>query len=209
MVGGAAKGKTGKDKKETGGRQTTLFGLPAPTSAQDKDKKAAAAAGRKKKGNGGDSQAEDSQATVIVEESQETQETQEETQMTDVVMEEDTQEVADEGERQGIWPANLYTHRGGYHFGTDGLHIGVEYQRHRHEVESQQCDLETAQLPYTDCPTFARAWICRCFARAGTICHTRGSGEVALLARIGRSGPGMRTMHLVTRTFDKGDERIL
>ncbi|EKM54305.1 uncharacterized protein PHACADRAFT_196736 [Phanerochaete carnosa HHB-10118-sp] len=72
----AAKGKA-KDKKEAGGRQTTLFGLP--TVAQP-DKKTAPI--KKKKTSADDSQTQDSQATVIDSQTEETQDSQ----ATDVVM---------------------------------------------------------------------------------------------------------------------------
>jgi chromosome transmission fidelity protein 4 len=76
-AGVATKGKASKDKKETGGRQTTLFGLPALTQP---DKKAS---GTKKK-TVGESQEQDSQATVI----DESQNDEQEMQMTDVTMDE-------------------------------------------------------------------------------------------------------------------------
>ncbi|GJE94936.1 WD40 repeat domain-containing protein [Phanerochaete sordida] len=78
-----AKGKA--KAKETGGKQTTLFGLPAVAQA---DKKAAGA--KKKKGAVSDSQTQDSQATIIDSQADETQDSQ----MTDVAMEE-TQETQD------------------------------------------------------------------------------------------------------------------
>lgn len=76
LAGPAPKGK-GKEKKEAGGRQTTLFGLPA-VSAPEKEKKAP---GRKKKANG----AEESQASTTMSTS--------ETQATDTTMV--TEETAD------------------------------------------------------------------------------------------------------------------
>ena len=85
--GAAAKGKATKDKKEIGGRQTTLFGLPAPAQQDMKT------AGKKKKA-AGESQTEDSQATVIEKESQNEEQ---DSQATDIVMEE-SQQVGTEQE---------------------------------------------------------------------------------------------------------------
>ena len=99
VLAGSAKGKA-KDK-EAGVRQTTLFGLPAVSQP---DKKAAPT---KKKKAADESQTQDSQATVIDSQTEETQGSQ----ATDVVMVNDTQVseepsgAGDEDEEEPIeWP---------------------------------------------------------------------------------------------------------
>lgn len=111
------KGK-GKDKKESGGRQTTLFGLPS-VSAPEKEKKAP---GRKKKAQSGESQ---QSTTTVSEETQILEETQliDDSQVTEIniFMDTDTQvdeassrtasvpttdKEGEEGEEPIDWPAS-------------------------------------------------------------------------------------------------------
>lgn len=74
-AGAATKGKP-KEKKDTAGRQTTLFGLPAPPEKKP--------VGKKKKAS--EPQTQDSQATAI-----DSQQTEPDSQDTDVVMVPSTQ----------------------------------------------------------------------------------------------------------------------
>ena len=93
------KGK-GKDKKESGGRQTTLFGLPS-VSAPEKEKKAP---GRKKKTQPGESQ---QSTTTVSEETQILEETQliDDSQVTEIDMPMDTDtQVDDVPSRTAIVP---------------------------------------------------------------------------------------------------------
>ena len=83
-IGPTGKGKT-KDKKDTGGKQTTLFGLPMGAPTEKKP------AGKKKKGS--ESQTQDSQTTVI-----DSQQTEPDSQDTDVVMVASTQPIEEESQ---------------------------------------------------------------------------------------------------------------